>query len=153
MGMGDGYIPCNKPATKIIRWNRRSDDPVRMCDMCADHNVRNRGGYVVSAYPPPDTAETEPPARRRTRKTTQTCEYASDVVEQHKAKLSKPHYDVLIEAAGTPDYKVIAAALGVTSVGTVKSRLNRARQAIAALIEPEPDRAPQQPEQTILSGG
>jgi len=45
------YIPCNRPATHIVGWIGRSDAPIRMCEMCADHNVKNRGGYVAEAYP------------------------------------------------------------------------------------------------------
>lgn len=48
------YIPCNKPATKIVDVNRRgsSEGPYRMCDACADHSVRNRGMKVLGPYPP-----------------------------------------------------------------------------------------------------
>ncbi len=48
--MGNAYIPCNKPATKVVGWKGRSDPPLRMCRECADHNVRNRGGVVVRDY-------------------------------------------------------------------------------------------------------
>jgi hypothetical protein len=44
------YIPCNRPAEHIVGWKGRSETPVRMCAMCADHNVKNRGGYIVRAY-------------------------------------------------------------------------------------------------------
>lgn len=40
------YIPCNKPATKLVGWKGRSDAPIRMCEMCADHNVKNKNGYI-----------------------------------------------------------------------------------------------------------
>jgi len=50
------YIPCNNPATKVVGWKGRSDSPIRMCEMCADHNVKNRGGYVVEAYTGPTGA-------------------------------------------------------------------------------------------------
>lgn len=42
------YVPCGKPENKIIGWKGRSDPPLPMCDHCADHNVKNRGGYVVA---------------------------------------------------------------------------------------------------------
>lgn len=42
------YLPCGQPAVKIIGWKGRSDQPIPMCEMCADHNVRNRGGYLVA---------------------------------------------------------------------------------------------------------
>jgi hypothetical protein len=44
------YIPCNRPAVAIVGWRGRSDPPIRMCEMCEDHNLRNRGGYRVEAY-------------------------------------------------------------------------------------------------------
>lgn len=47
---GSLYLPCNVPATKVVRWKGRTDKPVRMCDGCTDHNVRHRGGEVVGDY-------------------------------------------------------------------------------------------------------
>lgn len=41
------YVPCNQPATHVIGWKGRKEPPIRMCIMCADHNVRNRSGEVV----------------------------------------------------------------------------------------------------------
>ena len=41
------YIPCNKPATKTVRYPDRAEGPYRMCDACADHNVQHRGGEYV----------------------------------------------------------------------------------------------------------
>lgn len=46
------YAPCNKPATKIIGWKGRSDTPIRMCDDCANHNIKNRNGYALRSFPP-----------------------------------------------------------------------------------------------------
>lgn len=53
LGMGDAYIPCNKPATKIIRTNHAGEPDLRMCDFCADHSVRNRGMTLVGPYVSP----------------------------------------------------------------------------------------------------
>ncbi len=51
LGMGDAYIPCNKPATKIIRPRKDGGEPdLRMCDFCADHSLRNRGMILVGPY-------------------------------------------------------------------------------------------------------
>jgi hypothetical protein len=44
------YAPCNKPAAYIVGWTGRRDTPIRMCEACADHNTRNRGGYIVQKY-------------------------------------------------------------------------------------------------------
>jgi hypothetical protein len=44
------YIPCNQPAVNIVGWKGRRDTPIRMCEMCTYHNVRNRGGQVIRAY-------------------------------------------------------------------------------------------------------
>jgi hypothetical protein len=54
------YIPCNAPARHIVGWRGRSDAPIRMCDMCADHNVKNRGGYVVNTYTSKNPPATQP---------------------------------------------------------------------------------------------
>lgn len=42
------YLPCNKPAVSLVGWKGRSDAPIPMCQGCADHNVRNRGGEIIS---------------------------------------------------------------------------------------------------------
>jgi hypothetical protein len=47
---GAAYIPCNAPATSIVGWKGRPDDPIRMCDACARHNIRNRGGELIGPY-------------------------------------------------------------------------------------------------------
>lgn len=54
------YIPCNKPAVNIVGWIGRSDTPIRMCQFCSNHNVSNRGGYVVSVYPDQFSTFTNP---------------------------------------------------------------------------------------------
>ncbi len=62
------YTPCNKPATNVVAWKGRSDPAIRMCDFCTNHNVHNRGGYVVRAYQPEgaSTVSNEPiPASNR----------------------------------------------------------------------------------------
>lgn len=50
------YIPCNQPATKIVM-AKNNEGPYRMCDMCADHNIRNRGATLVGPYVPPAPRE------------------------------------------------------------------------------------------------
>jgi len=47
------YIPCNKPATVIVK--TRDATPYRMCEHCADHNVRNRGAKIIGPYQPAST--------------------------------------------------------------------------------------------------
>lgn len=44
------YIPCNKPAVSVVGWKGRNDAPIRMCEMCTDHNVRNRNGVIIRKY-------------------------------------------------------------------------------------------------------
>jgi DNA-directed RNA polymerase specialized sigma24 family protein len=141
-------------ATAIIRWKGRNDAPVRMCEFCTDHNVKNRGGYVVSVYPPPDTVQTEPAPRKRVRRSTQEVSYNRETVEAYKDKLKPVFYDILIEAAGTREYKTIGAALGIFSVGTVKSRLNRARAMLGSLIGEQATK-PARPveDSTVLGSG
>jgi hypothetical protein len=46
------YIPCNRPAKWVVGWTGRSEVPIRMCEMCADHNVKNRGGFIAQPYIP-----------------------------------------------------------------------------------------------------
>jgi hypothetical protein len=50
------YIPCNNPAVSVVGWRGRNDSPVRMCAFCADHNVKNRGGYIAEPYTGPTGA-------------------------------------------------------------------------------------------------
>ncbi len=44
------YIPCNRPAKHIVGWEHRSEGPYRMCDMCTEHNVKNRGARIIGPY-------------------------------------------------------------------------------------------------------
>jgi hypothetical protein len=41
------YIPCSQPATHVI-YHTKDRRAYYMCDPCADHNVRNRGGEDVT---------------------------------------------------------------------------------------------------------
>ena len=50
------YIPCNTPAVSVVGWRGHNDNPIRMCAFCADHNVSNRGGYIVEPYTGPTGA-------------------------------------------------------------------------------------------------
>ena len=43
------YIPCNRPAVRMIK-NKDPQSPYRMCEMCADHNVKNRGATDVGPF-------------------------------------------------------------------------------------------------------
>lgn len=45
-GPPDTYIPCGKPAVKIVGWKGRSDAPLPMCLECAYHNVKHRSGVI-----------------------------------------------------------------------------------------------------------
>ena len=44
------YAPCNQPAVNIVGWKGRSEPPIRMCEACTYHNVRNRGGEIVRPF-------------------------------------------------------------------------------------------------------
>ncbi len=57
---GEYYIPCNRPAVRMVK-NRDPQSPYRMCAMCADHNVRNRGAEDVGPYGPAILARGVPP--------------------------------------------------------------------------------------------
>lgn len=43
----ESYIACGAPATKTIGWENRTEGPYRMCDSCADHNIKNRGAVEI----------------------------------------------------------------------------------------------------------
>lgn len=63
------YAPCNRPAVNIVGWKGRTETPIRMCEMCTDHNVRNRGGEIVRPYTDgPAPAPEPPPARPKLRR-------------------------------------------------------------------------------------
>ena len=47
----DHYIPCNRPAKVIVK--TRDPEPYRMCEMCAEHNVANRGAEITGPYEGP----------------------------------------------------------------------------------------------------
>lgn len=40
------YVPCGKPTVKSV-YHRRDNKSYAMCVVCADHNIRNRGGLEV----------------------------------------------------------------------------------------------------------
>lgn len=42
------YIPCNRPATRIIKTSDAT--PYRMCNMCAEHNIKNRGAKDLGPF-------------------------------------------------------------------------------------------------------
>ena len=44
----NGYIPCNRPATRLVAHG--DEGPYRMCDACADHNLKNRGAEDRGPY-------------------------------------------------------------------------------------------------------
>jgi len=54
------YVPCNRPAVSIVRFERTGEGPYRMCHMCATHNVNNRGATLIGPYAP--TAPAAPSA-------------------------------------------------------------------------------------------
>jgi DNA-directed RNA polymerase specialized sigma24 family protein len=67
--------------------------------------------------------------------TFQKTDYAIDTIEAYKSRLSTDHFNVLVVAATCAgNYRSMVEALS-TPEGTVKSRLSRARKALAALIE------------------
>lgn len=44
------YVPCNKSATKTVGF--KGEGPYRMCEMCAHHNIYNRGATDMGPYIP-----------------------------------------------------------------------------------------------------
>ncbi len=46
------YIACNQPAAAIV-YHERDARGYYMCLGCASHNIRNRGGKIVTAFTQP----------------------------------------------------------------------------------------------------
>ena len=44
---GPEPVPCGQQATKLVWHYGRKERPYFMCDGCADHNIRNRGGISL----------------------------------------------------------------------------------------------------------
>lgn len=55
------------------------------------------------------------------------------LIEEHKDKLTTEHAVILTAFAGGVDYGTMAADMNL-NIGTVKSRLNRARSALRLLV-------------------
>ncbi len=45
--IGDHYTRCNRPAVVVVKHLGRNEDPYAMCELCASHNVGNRGAVVL----------------------------------------------------------------------------------------------------------
>lgn len=41
------YVPCGRPGHAVV-WSDRDNRPYVMCEMCADHAVRNRGMRLIA---------------------------------------------------------------------------------------------------------
>jgi hypothetical protein len=91
------YIPCNRPAKFVVAWTGRSDPPVRMCEMCADHNVRNRGGFIAQTFIPDPSAPSIPD------------EYLAGIIAQAGHNSQVTDADLIAENHKTDD--LIKAAL------------------------------------------
>lgn len=63
---------------------------------------------------------------------TQAC-YTAEQIAPHKDRLTPEHFAILMAMADGKTRKSAAEALGIP-VGTQKSRLSRARKALAAMI-------------------
>jgi hypothetical protein len=55
--IGNLYLRCGKPAVAVVQHRGRSEGPYDLCEACADHNVRNRNGYVVEQYAPSEIVQ------------------------------------------------------------------------------------------------
>lgn len=67
-----------------------------------------------------------------------TIRYPSATVLRHAGKLTVPHKEILLQDATGEKYEKIAANLGI-SIGTVKSRLHRAKLKLADAITADPE--------------
>lgn len=44
------YMPCNKPAVRLVQSRNPHEGPYRMCEMHADHSLKNRGFTDLGEY-------------------------------------------------------------------------------------------------------
>jgi hypothetical protein len=44
------YMPCNAPAVRIVKPKYRNEGPYRMCEMHADHSIKNRNFEDLGEY-------------------------------------------------------------------------------------------------------
>ena len=111
------YIPCNRPATRMVK--TKDPDPYRMCDTCADHNVRNRGAedigqFIPTASIPPDFMDKVEKAQSKAEETVAREEKAQnkDGMAMRAAAITKATSRLLEQAEylGRID-KVVAANL------------------------------------------
>lgn len=83
----------------------------------------------------------------------QRTDYPIALVEANRSRLSADHFAVLMAAtACNGNVEAIADALSMVSLGTVKSRLHRARKALAALLNEDSPQA-RAAESTVLGSG
>ncbi len=45
--INDEPVPCGRPGAKVVFHQHDGRNVYVMCDSCADHNIRNRGGIEL----------------------------------------------------------------------------------------------------------
>lgn len=70
----------------------------------------------------------------------QRTDYPEEVVHAHSEKLKPIHYQLLLKAAADANYAAMAEHFNLP-VGTVKSKLNRARIKLSKLVAAETQEA------------
>jgi len=51
MVINDEPVPCGRPGAMVIWHNNDGRNVYVMCEMCGDHNIRNRGGIKLAEKP------------------------------------------------------------------------------------------------------
>lgn len=142
-----GYIPCNRPAVNIVGWKGRDDKPIPMCEMCTDHNVRNRGGEIIRKYDGPAPIGRMIPAVNRNvapsdnkRSDAEKIDYAAletERLREEYAGLIQTLDRLRNEAKGRP---VVTDDATMTAVGGIIKRLRDLRGELekTRVVETEP---------------
>ncbi len=94
--VGDDYIRCGAPASRLIQPIGRSEGPYWMCDPCASHNVRNR--HCADVTPPSGSRSLDLEALAK-----QAVELIDEMLVQKRLQLSSvlaPPYGGAADVSG-----------------------------------------------------
>ena len=90
------------------------------------------------------TMTTEQTDRRRGQTPKQRIDFSVEEIMKASlaGRLTKEHEAILLANTTNSTYQIMADELGLTSLGTVKSRLNRAREVMNKAVAVHPNGAP-----------
>lgn len=110
------YIPCNAPATMLVKHRGRAEGPYRMCEECGTHNIQNRNAEMVKRLKPAPGAALAPP-------------------KPQNAALAKLSENFSIELAPFPQGEALAAFHGKASALVVIATREAHQTALELLRE------------------